>query len=540
MRGRVLVNLSSTSGTSFGSGIYQVEKSGLELPFLNLPADDYTVRIESPDRIIIPSYTLGVNVPVPDSYENDDRREDAKEIPIGVVQNRSLHIAGDEDYAFFDLADSATVRIESLSSSGDTGLVLTDAGGTELASTLDGSTLAPRLEIQGLPAGRYVVRVASRSIPRPVANYQLAVEVLNPDAYEPDDRPDAAPTISPDVAMERSFHSSGDQDHAVFTLTEPSRVIIESAGRSGDTVLWLRDASGQLIGGNDDHGGSLFSRIETLLPAGSYLIHCYEFGNNGTIPSYELRLAVTPEDAIDVFVRRLYRRYLERSPTAGELDFWSAPLRDGRETAFSLTRGIIMSGESNRRGISNRAFVIELYQGLLGRSPSEDEIRPTLVHLDRGVLREDALYGFLYAPEFADVSQAAGITLLSAVDQQRYEVHQFVRRFFTIAYEAEPDVDSMFLWREALIEGRQPVNRMAREILTNAKYTSQAISDAAFIQALYPLFLNRASDTTGLTTWVDQLERGISRSTIIDRFARSTEFGDFARNLGVITFWLSG
>lgn len=60
---------------------------------------------------------------------------------------------------------------------------------------------------------------------------------------------------------------------ALFTLSEPGEVRIEAEGRgSGDTVIDLRDAAGNLVISDDDSGGNGASRAETFLDPGTYCV----------------------------------------------------------------------------------------------------------------------------------------------------------------------------------------------------------------------------------------------------------------------------
>lgn len=72
-------------------------------------------------------------------------------------------------------------------------------------------------------------------------------------------------------------------------------MVIETAGSSGNTVLYLYNSSLTQISYNDDKGdGTLFSRISLAsLPAGTYYITVMEYGNDGTIGAYTLRASWT-------------------------------------------------------------------------------------------------------------------------------------------------------------------------------------------------------------------------------------------------------
>lgn len=114
------------------------------------------------------------------------------------------------------------------------------------------------------------------------------------DQYEPDNIMQQSKEIRTGERQRRSILPAGDIDWVMFSLTQRSRVVIETSGPSGDTILELYDATGTYIAEDDDSGEGFWSRIEVELNAGTYYIRVREFGNDESIPEYYLSLTVTP------------------------------------------------------------------------------------------------------------------------------------------------------------------------------------------------------------------------------------------------------
>ncbi len=113
-----------------------------------------------------------------------------------------------------------------------------------------------------------------------------------PDAFEPDNSYGAARPLSAGVSQTRSICPAGDEDFASFTLSGTSDVTVETAGPSGDTKMWLYNASQSQIGYNDDYTG-LFSRIDAYdLAAGTYYVKVTEYSTSEDLPQYTLLLTV--------------------------------------------------------------------------------------------------------------------------------------------------------------------------------------------------------------------------------------------------------
>ncbi|MBN2217670.1 MAG: PPC domain-containing protein, partial [Pirellulales bacterium] len=133
------------------------------------------------------------------------------------------------------------------------------------------------------------------------ASRRLAFELLEarlhlsagPDVFETDNDCDHASSISiGGTAQAHSIHEATDVDWVRFTLTQVSRVTLETGGAAGDTKLWLF-RSGQCgwseaISYDYDSGVGYFSKIEEYLEPGDYFAAVTEEGQSTTIESYTL------------------------------------------------------------------------------------------------------------------------------------------------------------------------------------------------------------------------------------------------------------
>jgi len=139
-----------------------------------------------------------------------------------------------------------------------------------------------------------------------IDSYTISVDAggTPPPDHEPNNTPASANTIGTDGSPQtHSIHMGSDVDWVKFTLSETSDVLIETAGSSGDTRMWLYgpDSSSNQIAYNDDGGSGYFSRISrTALAAGTYYVKVDEYGNNNTIDSYTI--SVTELMVGDVFL----------------------------------------------------------------------------------------------------------------------------------------------------------------------------------------------------------------------------------------------
>ena len=278
----------------------------------------YWLRIRDEESDLdnpLPHYRLAAswNSPGGDAYEPDNSIAAAKMLANGQTQNRNIHAAGNEDWATFSVggAGARNVVVETAGASGDTQLWLLGSGGVQIAYDYNsGAGDFSRITVAALPPGTYFVKVREYNNDGTLAAYTLkaswAAVPAAGDAYEPDNAQGAAHGIANGRTQNRSIHMSGDVDWAKFTVGGDGarNVRVETAGTLGDTQLWLYRASGAEIARDDDSGPGNFARISiSALSPGTYYVKIREYGNNGTLPRYTLKVvwteAAVPVDAYE-------------------------------------------------------------------------------------------------------------------------------------------------------------------------------------------------------------------------------------------------
>lgn len=286
-------------------------------------AGTYYIKVGAVGSGTISAYALRATwTDLPDAYETDNTAGAAKAIGNGETQNRSIHVANDEDWATFTIGSNgaSNLRIDTAGASGDTVLSLYGPNSTtaQLAFNDDaGSSKFSQISLSTLVAGTYYIRVTSFGQSSTISGYTLRASWTDGtstqpgDSYEPDDTAAAAKTIANGQTQNRSIHVVGDVDWAKFTIgaNGATNVRIQTAGVSGDTEMWLYgpNSATTQIDYNDDAGGSTFSQIvRSSLAAGTYYIKVGALGNNRTISAYTLAVSWTdsvpipPGDSFEV------------------------------------------------------------------------------------------------------------------------------------------------------------------------------------------------------------------------------------------------
>ena len=149
----------------------------------SLAAGTYYVKVIAfGNNVAIPAYALRAswtpNI-APDVYENDNVRTAAKRIRNGKTQNRTIHVAGNRDWAKFTIGSrgARSVLIQTSGASGDTVMRLYNRAGRCLASNDDsGPGLFSRIKKTTLPAGTYFIRVEEKGSNAAIPAYKLYIK----------------------------------------------------------------------------------------------------------------------------------------------------------------------------------------------------------------------------------------------------------------------------------------------------------------------------------------------------------------------------
>lgn len=111
------------------------------------------------------------------------------------------------------------------------------------------------------------------------------------------------------------------------------------------------------------------------------------------------------------------------------------------------------------------------------------------------------------------------------------DTSSFVERLYTNVLGRNSDSDGLANWVDAL-ETSNAAN-VAKSFFNSQEFLNANYSNSDYVQKLYLIFMDRTYDDSGLTHWVNQLNSGISRDTVLDGFAKSAEFATIAQNYGV-------
>ncbi|MBO4637487.1 MAG: DUF4214 domain-containing protein [Clostridiales bacterium] len=109
----------------------------------------------------------------------------------------------------------------------------------------------------------------------------------------------------------------------------------------------------------------------------------------------------------------------------------------------------------------------------------------------------------------------------------------FVERMYTVALNRASDPAGKADWIASVTERGGSGADVARGFLLSPEFLNKGYSDVDFVTVLYRTFFNRNPDDAGLVAWVNALSNGASKQDIIEGFINSTEFANLCLTYGI-------
>ncbi len=142
---------------------------------------------------------------------------------------------------------------------------------------------------------------------------------------------------------------------------------------------------------------------------------------------------------------------------------------------------------------ANNVFVSSLYQGLLGRNADQAGLTYWAGQINAGVSRTQV------ATTIAGSNEALG---------------RDVQRLYDVLLDRPADANGLDYWTNQLATGATLNQAQAGILGSHEFYTKAGGTDAGFLNALYSDELGRSVDEAGLNYWENQLNLGVSRTTV--------------------------
>lgn len=114
-------------------------------------------------------------------------------------------------------------------------------------------------------------------------------------------------------------------------------------------------------------------------------------------------------------------------------------------------------------------------------------------------------------------------------------VTNFVNRLYNKCLGRQSEAEGLSDWATKLALGQASGADVASGFVFSDEYKNKNTSNEDFVEMMYVVFMDRASDAAGKNDWVDKLNNGMSREYVCSGFINSTEFAGICSNYGINT-----
>ena len=232
---------------------------------------------------------------------------------------------------------------------------------------------------------------------------------------------------------------------------------------------------------------------------------------------------------INGFVTRLYRNVLDREPDNKGFNYWANGIKNKSITGSNAVKGFFLSKEMNNKGLSNAAFVKELYKTIFNREADKAGLDYWTKRLNVKMSRESVVNGFIESKEFANLCKSYGVNKGSAgktnnYRDKSYDVTAFVDRMYTKVLNRSSDVNGVDYWCKKLLTKESTGADITEGFLNSKEFNNKRVSNKEYVNVAYRTILDREADSKGRSYWVNKLNSGSTKREVLKGFVESKEF----------------
>ncbi|HEY5309726.1 MAG TPA: DUF4214 domain-containing protein, partial [Casimicrobiaceae bacterium] len=240
--------------------------------------------------------------------------------------------------------------------------------------------------------------------------------------------------------------------------------------------------------------------------------------------------AATNADLVEQYYAAILRRTSDAAGKAywlSEADRLCALGVDPKQVFFLLANAFYNGSEYAAQNRDNTGFVTDLYVTFFGRLPDAGGQAYWLSQLAAGMTRNNLMASFLFSPEFTATMNGAfpgksaraetylamnlyGGYLRRLADSSGYGYWD--ARFRTAQCQANP---------AGAVTAT--IDAVSSQFQGSAEYSTRATGNGQFVDDLYYAMLQRGGDLSGFNYWLGQLNTGVTRDQIRQRFLASPE-----------------
>ena len=161
--------------------------------------------------------------------------------------------------------------------------------------------------------------------------------------------------------------------------------------------------------------------------------------------------------------------------------------------------------------------------------------------LDKGVSRIFVVKGFVESPEFTNICNNYKVTKGEVSTDESRDINigitSFVTRCYTKALGRKYDIDGLNYHTGNILNSsnkkQTALDTASNGFFHSPEFLNKNTSNSEFIKICYRTFLDREAEGSGLQYYLNRLNSGESRDTLLSNFANSPEFINLLASYGL-------
>ena len=109
----------------------------------------------------------------------------------------------------------------------------------------------------------------------------------------------------------------------------------------------------------------------------------------------------------------------------------------------------------------------------------------------------------------------------------------YVARIYTKALGRKPEAAGLKYWTSEINNKKRTPVAVAEAFFFTPEFTNKKLNNTNFVKVLYRTFMGREADSAGLKYWVNRLNKGESRKSVLRAFAGCPEFQKIVKSFGL-------
>lgn len=133
----------------------------------------------------------------------------------------------------------------------------------------------------------------------------------------------------------------------------------------------------------------------------------------------------------------------------------------------------------------------------------------------------------------AKAKDGSGKKVTCRINVYADSVESYVARIYTKALGRDPEPAGLKYWVGEIKAGRKTAVQVAEMFFFAPEFTNKKLNNKEYVKVLYRTFMGREADQGGLNYWIDRLNKGESRKSVLKAFAGCPEFKAIVKSFGL-------